>query len=78
MYASQEGYLGVVQALLAKGADVNAKNNDGRTALIFASLKGQLEIVQAFLAKGADVNAKVNYGPTDLMFDYIAVQISQN
>ena len=36
--ASQNGYLDVVQALIAKGADVNAgsKNNGGLTAMIMA------------------------------------------
>ena len=37
MTASQNGDLDVVQALIAKGADVNAKDNSGRTALIATS-----------------------------------------
>ncbi len=34
MLASPSGRVDVVQALLAKGADVNAKGNNGLTALI--------------------------------------------
>src|SRR5208283_3661627 len=79
MWASRFGHLGVVQVLLAKGADVNAKMGNGRTALMVASsnafdwiyhlehLDQRLDVVQALLAKGADVNAKDNDGATALM-----------
>ncbi|MGA3070514.1 MAG: ankyrin repeat domain-containing protein [Terracidiphilus sp.] len=63
--ASYYGHLDVVQALLAKGADVNARSN-GATALYIASQEGQLEVVQALLAKGADVTAKLSDGRTAL------------
>ena len=56
--AAFRGDAAAVQALLAKGADVNAKNNDGVTALMVASENGHLDVVQALLAKGAEVNAK--------------------
>src|SRR5216684_8857297 len=46
-----------VQALLANGTDVNAKDRMGRTALMEASRSGRREVVQALLANGADVNA---------------------
>jgi dipeptidyl aminopeptidase/acylaminoacyl peptidase len=47
-----------IQALLARGADVNAKNPYGATALSFAADKGHLEVVKLLLQHGADVNAK--------------------
>jgi ankyrin repeat protein len=65
--AAERGDAAVVQALLAEGTDVNAKTNDGRTALIVASYNGHLELVQALLAKGAEVNAKENDGATALI-----------
>ncbi len=49
-----KGHAGIVQTLLAKGADVNAKDNDGGTALIMASQEGHAGIIQTLLAKGAD------------------------
>src|SRR5208337_4338339 len=57
--ASYYGHLDVVQALLAKGEDVNARSN-GTTALYVASQEGQLDVVQALLANGADVGAKLS------------------
>ena len=56
--ASQEGYLGVVQALLAAKADVNATEMYGATALMQASGLGHLEVVRPLLAANADANAK--------------------
>jgi ankyrin repeat protein len=47
----------VVQALLDKGANVNAKRNDGATAVILASQNGHREVVQALLERGAEVSS---------------------
>jgi ankyrin repeat protein len=49
--ASQNGHLDVVQALLAKGADVNGTVHHPEAALIRASQNGHLDVVQALLAK---------------------------
>ena len=38
--AASGGDAAAVQALLAKGAELNAKNNDGATALMLASYNG--------------------------------------
>ena len=65
--AASKGDTDKVQALLAKGADVNAKAYNGYTALMSAAWGGHTDIVQALLAKGADVNAKQKNGSTALM-----------
>lgn len=57
-----------VQALLVTGADVNASDRDGTTALMFAALRGYTEIVQILLAQGADIDVPRRlYGVTALM-----------
>jgi ankyrin repeat protein len=65
--ALDEGNLAVVQALLAKGADVDVSRSDGYTALMVAvSQAGSVKMVQALIDKGADVNAKANDSATAL------------
>jgi ankyrin repeat protein len=44
--------------LLGAGADVNAKNADGVTALWIAAYGGHRDAVEALLAAGADPNVK--------------------
>ncbi|MBE33266.1 hypothetical protein CL647_04000 [bacterium] len=51
-----------VENLLARGADVNATDNGGNTALHWAVRNGWEDIVQLLLDKGAEVNAKDKYG----------------
>ncbi|RYP64428.1 hypothetical protein DL771_008760 [Monosporascus sp. 5C6A] len=49
----RSGYIGLVKALLAHGADVNARRNRYATALEIASFTGGLDIVQLLLDSGA-------------------------
>ncbi len=65
--AARNGDLPAVKRFIDKGTNVNARANDGATALLAASLNGHQEVVQALLDKGADVNAKDNYGATALI-----------
>ena len=51
----------------ANGADVNAKDENGDTALIWAARYDKEKVVSALLAAGADVNVKNAYGTTALM-----------
>jgi ankyrin repeat protein len=55
-----------IQALLEKGADVNAKRNDGWTPLHWASCENHIEIAELLIEKGADVDAKDNENWTPL------------
>ncbi len=52
--------------LLDKGADVNAKNNSGVTALMSAAYAGQADSVKALLERKANVNLKDSSGNTAL------------
>jgi outer membrane protein assembly factor BamB len=58
---AKKGDAAAVESLLAKGADVNAKNSYGATALSFAADKGHLEVVKLLLRHKADVNVKDSF-----------------
>ena len=51
-----------------KDLNVNAKDNYGKTPLMFAAKSRNPETVSALVNAGADVNAKDNYGKTPLMY----------
>jgi ankyrin repeat protein len=63
---ARQDHVARVQALLEKGADVEAKDGSGRTPLGWAAEKGYEGIVKQLLEKGADVEAKGGSGRTPL------------
>lgn len=73
MAAAGRGDLEAVRALLATGADVNAADAHGFTALYHACYngdedRGYPEVVQALLDAGADKEAPIGYGVRPLMY----------
>src|SRR5713101_9572583 len=60
--AAGEGRSDVVRYLLAEGADVNAREQFGDTALTEAAYYGHVALVKELLAHGADINAVGNDG----------------
>jgi ankyrin repeat protein len=50
------------------GAEVNATDKQGMTALMWACKTGRLDVVQALISKGAEVNAGERFGRTRLMW----------
>ena len=56
----------IVDLLIANGANVNAKNEEGGTPLHLAAEEGHQQIVELLISKNADINARDNKGKTPL------------
>jgi hypothetical protein len=56
----------LVKQLLAKGANINATDEEGRTALIWAAIAGDVPTVKVLLDHGADLTIKDKGGKTAL------------
>jgi ankyrin repeat protein len=56
MWAAFNGHTPVVGYLLLQGAKLDAKDENGRTSLMYASSGPYSETVEFLLKKGADVN----------------------
>ena len=58
--------------LLDQGANVNARDRHGQTALMLAAHAGHREVVEALIARRADVNITAKYGLSALMLAVVA------
>ncbi|WP_257295102.1 ankyrin repeat domain-containing protein [Endozoicomonas sp. YOMI1] len=65
-YAAAQGQQEAIDALIARGADVNARTKDGKTPLHCAAAQGHQQAIGALIARGADVNARTKDGRTPL------------
>ena len=67
LYASQKGHCTIIEALAARGADVNAKDAlTGTTALHLAAIEGQAGAIQLLLDRGANIDDPDKDGKTAL------------
>ena len=57
-----------VREQIALGADVNAKNEHGKSLLMFAATDLSAQMLEFLIVQGADVNAKDDKGKTALMY----------
>lgn len=57
-----------VDRYLHEGADVNCRDKDGLTPLIWAAIQGHEEVVRLLLERGGDLEAKNHNGDTALMW----------
>ena len=64
--AAIEGNIEAVIQHLDDGADVDARDVDGRTPLHIATFNNYKEMAELLIAKGADVNAETVDGLTSL------------
>lgn len=65
MHAAAFGSIEAMRLLLEAGADVNAKNDFGATALLWCARQG--DKARLLIERGADVNAQSKQGRTPLM-----------
>ncbi len=68
MLAAKKGDIAKIEDLLYSGAQIDAKDNDGWTALMYAArFQKNADVTKLLLYKGADRSIKNNYGITPLM-----------
>ena len=60
--AAGEGRLEAVRFLLDQGADLNAREQNGRTAVTEAAFFGNISVIKELVLRGADVNAMTDEG----------------
>jgi ankyrin repeat protein len=61
-------YTAVARLLLRKGANIEARDEDGKTPLILAGGHGETAVVKLLLEKGAQIEAADNSGETALIW----------
>ena len=64
-----------LRGFINAGADVNARDEGGRTPLMVAAFNANPEVIKTLITAGADVNATGKYGWTPLM---VAGRYSEN
>jgi ankyrin repeat protein len=64
-WAAERGHVDTVKLLLERGAEVDSKDNDGRTPLSWAARRPEA-VVKLLLERGAELDSKDNYGRTPL------------
>jgi ankyrin repeat protein len=69
MQAREKNYTKIVELLVSAGADLDAQDSAGDTALARAARSGHKEIVQLLISKGADVNLLLYSGRTQTALD---------
>src|SRR5262245_11343787 len=66
------GQVAEARTIISGGADVNAKDQEGVTALMRAASAGRGDMVRLLIASGADANAKTTGGVTAVMMASLA------
>jgi uncharacterized protein len=66
MYAARQGALAAARVLAEAGADLNATNRDGATAMTLAIVNGHYDLADLLLDKGADPDTPDAVGMTAL------------
>lgn len=72
--AARLGYMSVVAAVLKAGANVEALDKWGHTALYIAAREGHIDVVNFLINAGADINAHGKTGWTPLIVSVLWVR----
>ena len=67
-FASEKGYSLIITKLLAKGVEVDRKDNLGCTPLHLAASNGQIDVAKLLLENGSDVNCHTNSNQSEKAF----------
>lgn len=67
IWAVSEGYAEIAKNLIKSGADLNARNTDGNTALLRASCEGRTDLARALIDADALLDLQNNDGYTALI-----------
>ena len=65
--AAKTGHVLLTELLIAKGADVNARDEGGWTPLIHASENGHFQVVDLLIQAGGEVDSQDEEGRTPLL-----------
>lgn len=66
--AAERGEAGKVRDLLVQGAEINAQDARGRTAIMAATHKNQVDVVRALVEWGADINLRDNRSDNPFLY----------
>ena len=66
--AALYGKVETIKKALAQGYEIDSRDPEKRTALMYASFNGQTSIAKMLIEAGADVNAQDTVGTSALMF----------
>ena len=70
--AVERGDVETVRQALRAGADLNARDSHGQTALMLAAHRGHRALVETLVAAGADLDVTAKYNLSALMLAIVA------
>ncbi|KAI9651903.1 MAG: hypothetical protein M1829_002114 [Trizodia sp. TS-e1964] len=75
-WAASDGCKTTTQMLLGNGADIEAKDDEGKTAMMCAAMRGHKAVMLLLLEKGADIDARDDTGKQALILAAVEGQES--